>query len=100
MAVSPSGRLYVESYQMYIAIFAAGANGNVVPVREIGGKVVVSLAPDRLGRLYGLDSNGSILTFGANANGDPAPLAAFKVSGATGGEADASIPSAWAIAVR
>ena len=62
-----------------ITVYSAGAGGNAVPIRAIGpggrnANLVdpIGIAVDARGRIF-LLQGGSLKTFAAGANGDPAP---------------------------
>ena len=82
VAVDAHGLIYVANadndYSRYsVTVYAAGANGNVVPIQTISGskttfRLLTGIALDGQGNIYvGGDSN--ILVFAPGANGNVAP---------------------------
>jgi hypothetical protein len=86
MTVSDDGDLYVVDGDA-ILVFGVGANGDVAPVRRIGGPTtgltaITDIGVDHVGRAYVAcspgSSTGEIRIFSANANGDVAPHAVIS----------------------
>jgi hypothetical protein len=105
IALDVHGNVYVLNAEgsptRSVTVYAAGANGNAKPIREIiGQKTGLYAAPDALavdgsGRVYVLQSGyaNSISVFAAGANGNVAPVRVIQGS-STG------MTSPWGIAVR
>lgn len=89
IAVDPADNIYVTNLVKpngsSVDVFAAGADGNVAPIRTIGGKVTgldiaLGCAVDAGGNVYVLNWESyyslhhDILVFAAGANGDVAPI--------------------------
>ena len=97
LAVDPTGQVYVANGAS-ILVFAAGANGNVAPVRTLTGALTSitgpnSLATDASGNVYAVNSlAGTILEFSSTANGNVAPLKSIS-GGST------ALASAYGVAV-
>lgn len=105
VALDPHGNVYVLNAEgsptRSVTVYAAGANGNVKPIRDIVGQntglyaAPVGIAVDGSGRLYVLQSGtgNSISVFAAGATGDVAPVRVIA-----GGKTGMANP--WSIAVR
>ncbi len=105
LALDARGDIYVLNAEgsptRSVTVYAAGANGNVKPIRAIvGQKTGLYAAPDALavdgsGRVYVLQSGAanSIAVFAAGANGNVAPVRVIQ-GNKTG------MTSPWGIAVR
>jgi sugar lactone lactonase YvrE len=80
VAVDGSGNIYVANIAGSITVFAAGATGNVAPLRTITGAATGLNGPggitlDSSGKIYVANGNGnSITVFAAGANGNVAPV--------------------------
>lgn len=90
IALDGAGQLYVENVTLTsnhaydtITVYAAGATGNIAPVRMIGGSNTglggpIGMAVDAAGRLY--VANGTINVYAPDAAGNVAPIATIAGS--------------------
>jgi hypothetical protein len=107
IAIDSNDELYVSNSPNrkngWITVYAAGANGNVAPIRKIGGSKTKLFAPWGLGfdsqaNLYVANDDpntGWITVYSPNAKGDAAPIrtiegSATSLAGPTGLSVDAS----------
>jgi len=87
VAVDAAGNIYVVNETGTIAVFAAGASGNVAPARTISGpatglNVPSGITLDASGNLYVANANGNSITeYAAGSSGNVAP--AVTIAGST-----------------
>jgi hypothetical protein len=89
VSLDATGNIYVATYNSgcrticgggHVRVFAAGANGNVAPIRTFGGSrtkldAPVSIALDPRGRIYVSNwLTNSVTVYAAGAKGDPRPI--------------------------
>jgi len=97
IAVGSAGDFYVELNNAgnsppipgnSILYFAAGANGNVAPTRDITGAATTlnnpeGVAVDSSNNIYVTNNSGSVLVFAAGATGNVAPIRSISGSSTT-----------------
>ncbi|MGQ0548671.1 MAG: beta-propeller fold lactonase family protein [Armatimonadota bacterium] len=101
VALDGAGNLYVANFSPFpipshsVTVYAAGANGNVAPIRTISGAATglnmpADVVTDGVGTLYVANNGGNTVTvYGAGATGNVFPIrtiigAATGLSGPTG----------------
>jgi hypothetical protein len=94
VAFDSSGNFYVANDPGNVEEFAAGANGDVPPIRTISGANTLIQAPnsvavDSVGDIYVADTN-YINIYGPTANGNVAPSAQILIPGTSGIAVDPS----------
>ncbi|MDQ2679719.1 MAG: hypothetical protein M3Y21_01660 [Candidatus Eremiobacteraeota bacterium] len=100
LSVDSAGNLYVIDNGFVpgkadVEVFAAGANGNVAPIRTITSASFsnpVSIALDSANNIYVADTNSGILKFVAGSNGNAVPVSQIlpQTSDGSGGYVAAS----------
>ncbi|MGA8532975.1 MAG: hypothetical protein WB615_02565 [Candidatus Tumulicola sp.] len=86
IAIDQSRNIYVSNITGSVRIYAAGATGNVAPIRIISGTKtklnnrLYGIALDSSENLYVTDNLGEVLVFAAAANGNVKPTQIIKGS--------------------